>query len=504
MSDDIAQAPREDILPSSANANANPNTHPPQSASSAETYGTLKQRQTPNLRSSTRRSNTLTVKTDNSSPSEANPIVAGSAYKHSTSTITPGLPIADEPVNYTRGSTTLIGSVSNQDTTSEGRLGPGVPIRSSSNPKLNPSTANPMNSQTADDQVQYPQSGSTGSIKANKRSGSIASSKRSRNERLVAPIAGGEEKPGLESPEPVPAATKPKKRGVLKLISFLNCCSAPDNANPVELEDQAVPVKKSKPLQANQGRQATPATKANASAAESSTGESKEGAPENIGGPPYSELTAAAKPTMSNQNAGDSVLTEKPAIPDEAEPVLRENENLPSGTRNQPLPPLPIPSNPSVEEETLQPDLTTTSGVIASAEPSTSPTDEQNLSELTPAIDDRTPQQTKRDSDVQMLDAPPIAPVPEETASSPPTRDATQTQLNLPPPPPRGSQDRPAAGVSRTASTGVTPNENQKWLLPPIQPRFRGKKCLVLDLDETLVHSSFKVRFRDSMNHAIS
>jgi len=118
MSDDIAQAPREDILPSSANANANPNTHP---ASSAETYGTLKQRQTPNLRSSTRRSNMLTVKADNSSPSEANPIVAGSAYKNSTSTITPGLPIADAPVNYTRGSTTLIGSVSNQDTTAWAR-----------------------------------------------------------------------------------------------------------------------------------------------------------------------------------------------------------------------------------------------------------------------------------------------------------------------------------------------------------------------------------------------
>ncbi len=33
----------------------------------------------------------------------------------------------------------------------------------------------------------------------------------------------------------------------------------------------------------------------------------------------------------------------------------------------------------------------------------------------------------------------------------------------------------------------------QKWLLPPIAPRFQGKKCLVLDLDETLVHSSFKV-----------
>lgn len=38
-----------------------------------------------------------------------------------------------------------------------------------------------------------------------------------------------------------------------------------------------------------------------------------------------------------------------------------------------------------------------------------------------------------------------------------------------------------------------TSEGKQQWLLPPIAPRFKGKKCLVLDLDETLVHSSFKI-----------
>lgn len=33
------------------------------------------------------------------------------------------------------------------------------------------------------------------------------------------------------------------------------------------------------------------------------------------------------------------------------------------------------------------------------------------------------------------------------------------------------------------------------WLLPPLAPEHSGRKCLVLDLDETLVHSSFKVRW---------
>ncbi|KAJ2992778.1 hypothetical protein HDV02_002865 [Globomyces sp. JEL0801] len=39
------------------------------------------------------------------------------------------------------------------------------------------------------------------------------------------------------------------------------------------------------------------------------------------------------------------------------------------------------------------------------------------------------------------------------------------------------------SGVHSTAENG---------LLPPIAPEFANKKCLVLDLDETLVHSSFK------------
>jgi RNA polymerase II subunit A small phosphatase-like protein len=34
-------------------------------------------------------------------------------------------------------------------------------------------------------------------------------------------------------------------------------------------------------------------------------------------------------------------------------------------------------------------------------------------------------------------------------------------------------------------------------LLPPIAPEHQGRKCLVLDLDETLLHSSFKVCLRN-------
>mmetsp|Transcript_3045 Transcript_3045/g.4876 ORF Transcript_3045/g.4876 Transcript_3045/m.4876 type:complete len:239 (+) Transcript_3045:2136-2852(+) len=43
-----------------------------------------------------------------------------------------------------------------------------------------------------------------------------------------------------------------------------------------------------------------------------------------------------------------------------------------------------------------------------------------------------------------------------------------------------------AAAVSRTTTS------EYDALLPPIAPHMKGRKCLVLDLDETLVHSSFK------------
>jgi len=53
-----------------------------------------------------------------------------------------------------------------------------------------------------------------------------------------------------------------------------------------------------------------------------------------------------------------------------------------------------------------------------------------------------------------------------------------------PAPPPRTSI--PPKPQPTESPTGV------KFLLPPLLPEERGKKTLVLDLDETLVHSSFK------------
>ncbi|KAJ5139603.1 hypothetical protein N7448_003011 [Penicillium atrosanguineum] len=68
-----------------------------------------------------------------------------------------------------------------------------------------------------------------------------------------------------------------------------------------------------------------------------------------------------------------------------------------------------------------------------------------------------------------------------ESQDSSHQEDVVQTQTVIPPPPPP-----PAPEVASDAG-------EQQWLLPRALPHLSNRKCLVLDLDETLVHSSFKV-----------
>ncbi|KAJ3124627.1 hypothetical protein HK098_000964 [Nowakowskiella sp. JEL0407] len=66
------------------------------------------------------------------------------------------------------------------------------------------------------------------------------------------------------------------------------------------------------------------------------------------------------------------------------------------------------------------------------------------------------------------------------------TAPATPTQTKPIPP----KYNAPSSPTGKMKHTSAIPE--RKWLLPPLESQFVGKKCLVLDLDETLVHSSFK------------
>ena len=293
-------------------------------------------------------------------------------------------------------------------------------------------------------------------------------------------ISGSEIKPDPSQPE----VKEPKRRG--GFLSFLLCCSAPKNDNSVELGDQAVPAKKTtRMLSPNKGRQPTPLIgKQNASAAESSNGESKENTGEGIGGPEYKEMTPAGEPKTDPQPS-----LEKPVVFGTPDNTSAPNPSV-SNTGDAPLPPPKNGLLPSSESERDSPSKT--SAAVAT-EPSQKIDPGESVAAQGMTINDRTPLQEANDSDIAMPDAPPVAPTaPDESTRT--TQELAQTQMDLPPPPPRN-------GISTAiVPNAVAPTEPPKWLLPPLSPRLAGRKCLVLDLDETLVHSSFKVSISVEVN----
>lgn len=93
------------------------------------------------------------------------------------------------------------------------------------------------------------------------------------------------------------------------------------------------------------------------------------------------------------------------------------------------------------------------------------------------------------DKDVEMQDSGP-EPGPPDGPIAAAEREEPQQKVMPPPPPGPG----PAAMTPLPlAEQGPAAQEPHKWLLPPVRPELKGRKCLVLDLDETLVHSSFKI-----------
>ncbi|KAJ4261560.1 hypothetical protein NW762_006988 [Fusarium torreyae] len=111
--------------------------------------------------------------------------------------------------------------------------------------------------------------------------------------------------------------------------------------------------------------------------------------------------------------------------------------------------------------------------------PKPTPTEEE------PQVADK----TADNGDVDMRD---VAVEEPEEAPVAPVADAP-AQRTIPPPPPPPGPGPAVVAPSQFTDAGPSAPEPQKWLLPAIAPEHKGRKCLVLDLDETLVHSSFKI-----------
>ncbi|EOD46932.1 putative dihydroxy-acid dehydratase [Neofusicoccum parvum] len=333
--------------------------------------------------------------------------------------------------------------------------------------------------------------GSKRSFLGKRRAGSTASSKRSQKARAATSEKAPENAQAVGAAGPATQVQPKKKSGVSRILLILNCCGVPEKGNVVGQEESPEAPKKATKLRSvrKQSAPATPAKHKDVSAAESSTADSKEPIEEKAG-----KSTEAgdrlAKDFEKQQPLPGDAQADKP-IPEPPSASAQEKRSL-----DQPLPPIPQPDRldtSAAAEDGPQVNVQAPTPVV--------PSEEQ-------AIADRTPEQQARDADIEMTDAGPSIPIAanevsmSEDASGQAVQQREQgpTKIDLPPPPPlvdRQAQTSPPSGStpqSQDSSLAVTPAEPpQKWLLPPIKPEFKGKKCLVLDLDETLVHSSFKI-----------
>ena len=275
---------------------------------------------------------------------------------------------------------------------------------------------------------------------------------------------------------------KPKKKS--KLFSCFGCCGGSDHANDIELSDQTVPPKKTPIPQASPDRQAAPVLKANQNTAAGGFSGSEQAGSESIGGTPYSQLPPANKPQIQvSESEGTAGSQPKPDYSGQRDP---EGKTVPAYDPRM-LPAMPSNPDSDMSANRDSSTLVESKGNQETPEPSIKVPEAPATEEENMAINDRSPQQEEKD--VEMQEAPPLS---AEETPKPEKRQSMVQNLPLPPPPPRPISARELAPDQRS-SAGAS-QDNQQWLLKPLEPRDQGKKCLVLDLDETLVHSSFKVK----------
>lgn len=287
----------------------------------------------------------------------------------------------------------------------------------------------------------------------------------------------------------------PKKKG--GFLSFLPCCGSADSDvdSPAQEPAQpAKPVNKTQPTRSQSSR-----AQQNASTTDTSnTQDSKD----------VIDEKAAQKQAENNGSASDTVMSEKPqgAASDQPVPVLPVNEPIRPNPEINPIGKDMIPAEPV----TGPPHIVTSGPSGGPLDTSSSNNPSLQVQAPTPVAPqddedptfDRTAEQKRRDEDIEMADKEPLTQAEaHEIAKDVERAHQEQTQgydvTTLPPPPPLprsddGTQQERSGGTS--IATTSEHDQRPNALLPAIRPEHRGRKCLVLDLDETLVHSSFKVR----------
>jgi len=349
------------------------------------------------------------------------------------------------------------------------------------------------------------------------RAGS-AGSKRSRNagamstEKGTRPASTGAQNQG----------TAPRAKKKSGFLSFLNCCGAPDQENEIGMNEPAQPAKQvstAQPTKTQPSAAQIAAQKASTSSAQNTETGLPQASDEKASG---SLLTKDQSSRIGNSSdekdahtgnlVPEQTMTDAPVLSSTI-PTTNEESSRPKSQAPY-LPPIAtgaaigaagglgvgaiaeyaMESNPNVTVQAPTP-ISQPEHEVAPVAPVVADPDE--------LISDRTPEQQARDTDIEMTDNGPSLPLSSNDVNSQPsdeheTVSKRESVINLPPPPPleeRQAQMAVASGVTPTSeiSRQPSPVESQRGLLPVVRPEHKGRKCLILDLDETLVHSSFKV-----------
>ncbi|KAJ2894555.1 hypothetical protein MKZ38_007447 [Zalerion maritima] len=275
-------------------------------------------------------------------------------------------------------------------------------------------------------------------------------------------VTGPTNTPGSSLPASPTAGPQKRKKGG-GILSLFGCCGVPQDANAVDGTDEA-PLPPHK-VERIPNRPAT-ASHRTATPSEQSKNQPYEKEPQPqmapTSGAAAESSKAANRASGSSSQAQPQPSTQGAAAPSDSLPEDNEKAAAAKPTQAD----MPMVSGGGGPVVTVDAPPPTTGSELT----------QEQAEEATTAKDE--------DGDVQMPDA-----ENENRATNAQTTDAYTN--NLPPPPPGPAPAN--SQVQQDASLVATEQPQQKYLLPPIRPEFKGKKCLVLDLDETLVHSSFKI-----------
>ncbi|OAA63727.1 general stress response phosphoprotein phosphatase psr1 [Niveomyces insectorum RCEF 264] len=313
--------------------------------------------------------------------------------------------------------------------------------------------------------------------------------------------------PGNSQPSSpaVVSTTHPKKKkgGGGGFLALFGCCTVPEDANVFDGDDQVLPTNKLKNISPRPAtvsrRTATPSEEAAGTGVGIHLSEKDEHRQEFApADPPPSQ-----EPLKVLQSQGPFVAPQSSTAAAASSSKERRN----SGSTSLQDRSSSIAASTAVAGTTLEggdskrASLTGTTGTAPTV--TVDPPHQQSAPEAIQPIDDtvvEAPTLGNDDGDVEMQDEGSAAVISSQQRHTQSIPSAHDVLPNVPPPPPGPAPTSALPLVDENTSSQFPPfaetttdEQQQKALLPPIEPHLKGRKCLVLDLDETLVHSSFKI-----------